>query len=333
MIYPKFIISFLIVAIALWFIPSEIGKNFQGLKPTEEFESYQRSQVRSEFFDDSINALYDKALQNKSDIPSWKLLSNSIAAKVQSLTEPPQGLVLELIDSMRHVLELAPDDKETLLNMGNISYNFQAFDKAAEYFKLYLDIENGDFNTRATYASALTFNGDFDTAEKELLFTLAKEPSHFLARANLAINYAVSGNKSEAQKAANEALNYAPNEEAKKKFSEFLKSLFTEKKQLKTPTIPKSTVPTQFVALDSYLRSNPIAGPKYIRIVASSRDVMDAHFSNFPMSAMPTFAKEKFYSGIKEEVSKHPEMSIFVKLRFLDHSTGEVLAELLLNTK
>lgn len=319
--------SVAIVAI-LVAVPWYMQENLSGSKPTVQYDTYMREQVRSENFDEELKALSKAAESNPKDIKSWKALSNKLADKIySSQSEPPQGMILELIDSLRHVLEIEPGDPETLLNMANLNYNFQVFDKAAEYFEQYLKVAKEDHTSRATYASALSFLGNFDEAEKELLYVIAKEPTHFLARANLAISYALAGNKEATKKASTEALKYAKDEETGKKFSQFIEQILAPKTQQVDNSAP-TEMPRpsgEFTNLEASIRSNPVAGPKFVFAKAGADKTIELHFANFPMKAMPPFAREKFLSGIKDAIKKEGLEQKYNEVKFMDHGTGETL--------
>jgi len=325
----------LISAAIIYFVPSFLEKNLAGNRPTVGYNDYLRNQTRDAEFDEDLKKLHDQAEANPKDLVVWKKLSNQIAKKVfSSKKQPAQGLVLELVDSMQHVLDLDPNDTETLLNMGNISYNFEVFDKAAHFLGQYLQIAKDDFNTRSTYASALSFLGKFEEAEKELLYVIAKEPKFFLARANLAITYALSGDKDAANKATKEAIPYAADKITIEKFEGFINQLLSPKETTVNESnqqIQPSQPESDLAALESSIRSNPVAGPKFVFAKSEADTIINLHFANFPMKAMPPFAKEKFLKGIIDVIKTEKLNEHYKLLRFLDHATGDVMEEVKLD--
>ena len=328
MINFKTILSTVVLAGALFYIPFHYYNDLAGEKPTVQYDDYVKEKNRAENFDPELTALYEKASTNPKDVDGWKILANEISVKLSEMDTPAQGLVFELIDALQHVLEIDPNDSEALLSMGNVSYNFQVFDKAAYYFSKYLDQHKDDLTTRATYASTLSFIGDFQDAEKELLYVIAKDPKSFLPRANLAINYALAGSKAEAKSAALEAVKYAPDSETKIKFDKFLLDLMNPKEA------PQQVAPKEIGKTDSslqnlsdYVKSNPVAGPKFITAKPNG-EFIELHFANFPMKAMPPVAKEKFFSGLKQQVQKDKLEEKYKALVFIDHATAEKMDEL-----
>lgn len=326
------ILASVVVVASLVAVPWYLQGSLSGNKPTASYDNYMRQQVRSENFDDTLKELSKKAEANPKDINTWKELSNKLADKIySSQSEPPQGMILELIDAMRHVLELQPGDPETLLNMANLNYNFQVFDKSAEYFDAYLKVAKEDHSSRATYASALSFLGKFDEAEKELLYIIAKEPGHFLARANLAISYALAGNKESAKTASVDALKYAKDDETRAKFTGFLEQILSPQPEVASETMPTTTAPitppasTEFTGLESSIRNNAVAGPKFVFAKAGADKTIELHFANFPMKAMPPFARDKFLNGVKDSIKKDGLENKYSQVKFIDHGTREVL--------
>jgi len=289
-----------------------------------------RNQNRAASFDQGLIDLAKAAENAPKDAAIWKQFAQALAQKVYSETGGNnQGTVIELIDALRHILDLQPNDPETLLSMANINYNFQVFDKAAEYFDAYLKINKDDHLSRSTFGSALSFLGRFDDAEKELLYVLAKDPAYFLARANLAIAYGLSGDKDAAQKAAKEAVLYAKDEETKTRFNSFLAEILNPKpiETREASAIPQKAGDPKLSGIESDIRANSVAGPKFVYAKIKTVDTLELNFANFPMKAMPPFAKEKFFNTIKESVLKSglPEIKSVI---FVDHGTNEIMETL-----
>jgi len=339
--YIKLAVATGVVSSFLWYVPHYLQQNLSGNKPTVPYNEYTKKSNRDSVFDNELKALYEKTKDEPENIENLKLLANAIAKKLNSAPASSQSLAFELIDTFQKILKISPDDTETLLSMGNISYNYQIFDKAAHYFEKYLEQVKMDHQTRATYASCLSFLGKFDEAEKELIYVISKEPTNFLARANLAINFAIAGDKEAAKKAVDEALPYAPNSDAKVKFKEFLSKLEKDAsgETQKTDNVSENLVAPENkkLTIDDYIKSNPIAGPKFIRS-HSNGDVLELHFINFPMKQMPPFAKEKFFNGIKEALLNEKQIngdqkSPYKTIKFLDHASGDIMDTLSLNSE
>lgn len=321
------IASLILLAALLVAIPLYLQSSLAGEKPSLPYDEYMKNQNRASSFDDNLKALAKAAETAPNDIATWKKFANALANKVYSSEDSTnQGNVIELIDALRHILDLDPNDPETLISMANINYNFQVFDKAAEFFDRYLKINKDDHLSRATYGSALSFLGQFDSAEKELLYVIAKEPSFFLARANLAITYALSGDKDLAKKTAAEAKRYAKDEQTRARFDSFLEEILNPKPQTEVATdkAPTSPVDPSLAGIEADIRGNPVAGPKFVFAKKQAEGVLELNFANFPMKGMPPFAKEKFFASIRESISRN-NLSEIQKVTFVDHATNETM--------
>jgi len=156
---------------------------------------------------------------------SWMNLVNSLLVKMEESNEPRLELVFEAIGALGNVLEISPENQTALLTMADLSFSHQAFDKALSFYQRYLALIPEDNSARARYASTLTFLGSHDQAVKELETVLNSEPKNFHALAYLAIAHSQSGDQNKAMEVGLVALEAAPNQEAKDRFSNFLDSL------------------------------------------------------------------------------------------------------------
>jgi tetratricopeptide (TPR) repeat protein len=321
------------IAVAATFIsvPLYLQNNLSGEKPVVPYDTYVRDQNRAANFTSRLSELSKLAEASPNNPKIWKEFANELAQKVYAPeAQSNQGLVIELIDALRHILDLEPNDPETLLSMANINYNFQVFDKAAEYFGAYLKVSKDDTTARATYGSALSFLGQFDEAEKELVYAISQDPKLFLARANLAISFALAGNKVKAKEAQQEALPFAQDNSTKEKFVVFIDEILNPKpntaKVVEAGPLPQRPTDPALTGLDSDIRSNPVAGPKYVYSRLDG-EILILNFANFPMSAMPPFAKDKFVNSIRESISNN-KLSQIKEIKFIDHATNETLYEI-----
>ncbi len=318
----------IVVASVFVGLPIYLQGNLSGQKPEVPYDTYIRDQNRVENFTTRLTELSQLAETSPKDVKIWREFANELAKTVYSSnTKGSQGLVIELLDALRHILDLEPNDAEALLSMANLNYNFQVFDKAAQYFAAYLKVNKDDAEARATYGSVLSFLGEYDEAEKELVYTISQNPNLFLPRANLAISFALAGNRDKAKKAEKEALPFAADKIMRDKFSVFLEEILNPKpqtaKSIEAGPLPKTPTDPALAGLDSDIRSNPIAGPKFV-YAKMEGDTLLLNFANFPMAAMPPIAKEKFLGSIRESITKN-KLTKVKRLKFIDHSTNETL--------
>lgn len=320
----------LILSASLGYASYYLKELHKGSAPTKSYADYSMEQARETLFNDELKALYDKAHADDKDIDAWKALANGLASMVAANPEAPQTLVMELVQSLRHILDLDPNDPNSLLNMANVSYNYQVFDKAAQYYELYLKFVPNDIQSRATYASALSFIQEHDRAESELLRVLNEKPDYFLALANRAINFAFQGDKQKTEAAVKKAVAHAPNNDAKEKFTGFIDRLLNpeQPKESQAQPNPTGSEHTRVDLLVDFVKANPVAGPKFAYSALPRPNSLELYFSKFPMEQMPPFAKQKFLGGIQAKAKELGLSGVLNELLFLDADSKNVMEKL-----
>lgn len=249
-------------------------------------------------------------------------LARLMWTRLGDFASPPQSLMLDLIDALSSVLSAAPNDKDSLLMLANLSFNQKVFNKSVEYFQRYLTLDPGNNEARASYASALTFLGQFDTAIKELDLVLKGNPRFFQAIAYKAIAYAQMGKISEAKALGAEALSVAPSEEAKARFSGFIESL--DQKPASADKTDSKERP-----IISFIRSNSVAGAKFA--TSSFKDgTLTIAFKSFPLDKMPTEIRDSFIGKLKQEALKDSDIKL---VKIVDVDSGQELSALSLMTQ
>lgn len=295
--FSKAPLTILFLVLVLGFI---LKDSFLGKKPAS---------LETSKSDPKIESLKDKTAKSPGDINAWRELAYAAQEKI----ETDQAYVFDLLEALRGILNINPQDKDALLGMAEISYSQQAFDKAAEFYRAYLEIEPNNEQVKANYASSLTFLSKIDEAKSILKEILKKEPANFQAGAYLAIAYARNGEIEEAKKIGSETMKHAPDDEAIKRFGNFLSSLN------KSDPKPASVVESPKGKFLQYFYEHPIVGPK-IRSHSFKGSELLLEVENFPMSAMPPNAREAFEKNIKAQMS-----SDVTKVVFLEN--GAVLGE------
>jgi tetratricopeptide (TPR) repeat protein len=264
------------------------------------------------------------------DLTKLKVFAGILGDKIRQEPKASQGLVFEAIDVLSRILHVAPNDPGALLLMADVSFEQQAFSKSLEFYEKYLRIEQQDLGARARYASTLTFLGRFDDSIKELKKVLAQDPKNFPAMAYVAITYHQKGDFKTARQYGTKALEIAPSEEARARFSGFMESL--KQAESAAPAASSQQVADKHSggveALVAAVQSNPIAGPKFVKHeVSHDEGVIKLYFKDFPMAMMPPFAKEKFFSGIR---NKAVELGLkrTKQVLFVDQTTSAVMETL-----
>jgi tetratricopeptide (TPR) repeat protein len=287
--------------------------------------------------DPELDALRSDLERAPQDMNALRSVASLLADRLRNRPDAPPALVFEAIDVLSRILKIAPDDPDALLMMADVSFDQKAFTKAIEFYERYLKIEPNDLGATARYASTLTFLQRYDDSIKQLDKVLAKDPKSFPAMAYLAITYAQKGDIAKAKDLGVKALELAPSEEARARFSGFVESISdpsaTRKAQDSTPSQINTTAPPSIGGVAGFvaaLRANPIAGPKLVSHDDSEPGLLKLVFKDFPMAMMPPFAKEKFFSSIKASAMQTNLVSV-KKIIFIDQATGQQMESIDLN--
>jgi tetratricopeptide (TPR) repeat protein len=280
------------------------------------------------------------------DLSRLKVFAGMLGDTLRSNPNAAPELVFEAIDVFGRILQREKDDPTALVLMADVSFDQRAFTKALDFYERYLKVAPDDLGARSRYASTLTFLGRYDDSIRELGSVLAVEPKNFPAMAYLAITYAQKGDPAKAKKIGGEALQVAPSEEARARFSSFVASLDqttnsskelapegsnVEQRGAQPPkSLGEMSAEQKRVALEQALRANPIAGPKFVR--AERTDTrLTLLYRDFPMAQMPPFAKEKFISGVKSAIAQNG-LSDVTEVVFSDATSGGMMESVALTT-
>jgi tetratricopeptide (TPR) repeat protein len=312
-IFPRHIATVLATAAVVFGFAWSAQKKLAGEKPTGHFQSM--AEPPSASLSPELKKLVEAARSRPDDLAGWKILTGALVRELQSAERPSTEIIFESMDALTNVLRLNPKDPDALIAFADLSFNQQVFDKAIGLYERYLTEQPEDLSARSRYASSLAFVQRYPDAVKELRAVLTKDPANFHAAAYLAITYAQMGEKSEALATGERALTLAPSDEARARFSDFLKTVKSD-----PPSEPAALRKAE-PAVVQFLKNNPIAGPKFDRFEERGGE-LKVFFRDFPMEQMPPFAKDKFLGGVKGAAQG---LSSVV---FIDASSGKQLERL-----
>lgn len=309
-IAPKQLGLFVVLTLAIWLGGWQAQQYLAGKQPSAPFEAQGGEHKSAEISDPELQKLRAAAEADPKNKDGWNTLANAIAQKLQSSEQADPALVFEAIAALRHILDIDPKDANALLAMAEISFNQQAFSKAADFYKQFLELEPADLDIRARYGSTLTFVGQFDDSLKQLNQVLARNPRHFHALAYLSVTYAEMGKQAEALATGERAIAEAPSDEARARFSEFMTTVKEGPKKQEMPTAvrgnvaPPTALPPEGAAIAEQMKSNSVAGRKFAGAEMRDGTTLVLNFNDFPMEQMPPFVREKFTNGVKEQLAK-----------------------------
>lgn len=322
----KFLFYLIPLCAAAYGLQSFIHYTREDKRPTEVFQEKEAPASQTGFShasratvtpikDEELDNLRTELEKSPQDLDKLRALVARIATLMRQSPEASQVLALEAVDTLGSILKQTPEDPEALIMMADVSFDQRAFEKAAGFYERYLKVSPEDLGARARYGSTLTFLGKLDQSVTELTTILEKDPSNFPANAYLSITYAEKGDEVKALEIGQKALSLAPNDEARARFGSFVDSIKEEKKD---PGVPDN-------AIVAAIRRNPIAGPKFVEFSESEdKTVLSLIFRDFPMQAMPPFAKEKFFQGVRDAAKG----TGYKAVKFMEFGTGKEMERL-----
>lgn len=284
--------------------------------------------------DPQVAVLREELEKDPQNIEKLKVMAGMLGDRLRNDPHSSNTTVFEAIDVLSRILAMAPNDPAALVMMADVSFDQKAFTKAQEFYERYLKLEPDNHGARARYASTLTFLGQYDKSIAELNSVLKQDPKNFPAMAYLSITYAQQGDLSKAKETGSAALNIAPSDEARARFSAFMTTL--EAQAGSSPVrgnIPSAQdapasppVITGVAGFLSQIKANPIAGPKFVGH-EEVKDDLRLTFKDFPMSQMPPFAKEKFFGSLRK-AAQEANLSHVKTLSFIDLTSGKVMEQI-----
>ena len=332
---PVHLLLITVLSLCLFAASWSMQKKLTGEKPSLTYRQYIKLHPELNSTDNTLEELKASAIKTNSK-EAWQtvvtyIMKNYAASKGTSSTELLSSeMAAEMLDALRAMLAIDPNDSRTILLIAELSFDKQAFSKAAEFYARYLQIVPGNPDVIARYASSLTFLGQYTLAIDELKKALEKDPNNFKTLAYLSIAYAETGEKKLALKNGRRALTVAPSEEARAKLGQYIAKISGGK----APSASNGARAGQrehgvenFIEL---LKKNRIAGPKLNKWKISANSLL-LYFDDFPMAAMPPFAKEKFFKIIKEN-AKGADLAEINEVQFVDRKSGKLMAELQIKT-
>lgn len=284
--------------------------------------------------DPQVAILREQLEKDPQNLEKLKLMAGILGDKLRNDPHSSNTAVFEAIDVLSRILAMVPNDPAALVMMADVSFDQKAFTKAQEFYERYLKLEPDNHGARARYASTLTFLGQYDKSIAELNSVLKQDPKNFPAMAYLSITYAQQGDLSKAKETGSAALNMAPSDEARARFSAFMTTLDGQ-----TSTSPaRGNVPSAESAASAPLtasgiagfvaqvKANPVAGPKFVGH-EEIKDDLRLTFKDFPMSQMPPFAKEKFFGSLRN-AAREATISHVKTISFIDLASGKVMEQI-----
>ena len=281
-----------------------------------------------------IKNLESQAKAQPKDIAIWNRLG-TVGLRA-SMFDPSYFRLAS--DAYGHVLQLDPDNLEALRGIGNLNYDRQKYDEAIAAYEHYLKLKPDDPDVQTDLGTMYLYTGNADQAIKRYQKALSIRPDTFETYYNLGVAYAALNNTAQARTSLQQALKFAPDPESKTRANDLLAKLAgggagaqlaasggSMGASEAVPAPPANSFEGQIEAM---VRGLPFAGPKVASVKWASKNKATVLMTDFPMEAMPPFARQKFLSDLGsgiEEAKKTYHVNGPFELQIADAGSGQVM--------
>ncbi len=284
-----------------------------------------------------VSNLQAQAKKQPKDIAIWNRLG-TVALRAALFDQSYYRMASE---AYAHVLELDPENLEALRGIGNLNYDRQKYDEAIAAYEHYLKNKPNDPDVQTDLGTMYLYTGNADQAIKRYQKAIAIKPDSFDAYFNMGVAYGAMDDKTDARSALDQALKFAPDQDAKSRVNGLLAKLSGTGAQAASAgggmaadggaasQPPGGTPANSFQGqIESMVRGLPFAGPKVQSVRWDSKNKATVLMNNFPMDAMPPFARQKFLgdlgAGIEDAKQTYHVAGPF-ELQIADAASGQVM--------
>lgn len=259
-----------------------------------------------------IANLAAEAEQKPDDATTWGRLSQVQyrAAQIDS------SYYAAALKSFRHVLDIAPDDPEAIRGVANIQYDLGDYQSALPQFERYLRLRPDDAGAQTDLATVRLHLGEVERAIGEYRRIIAANPPFVQAHYNLGVALHQVGDNEGALAAFRKAREVATDASVRERIDRVVAQL---QPGAATPVAEAAAPPPAPAApgapaagtppapgssfqesIERFFRTHEIVGPKLVRIEWPAPLTARVVLRDFPMTAMPPFARTKFTGRITD---------------------------------
>lgn len=255
--------------------------------------------------------------------------------------------------SFRHLLELDAEDPDALRGVANVQYDLGNYREALPYFERYVARRPSDHGAQTDLATVRLHLGEVTPAIAAYRQIIAADPSFVQAHYNLGVALHQTGDDAGALAAFRQARDVATDARIRARVEEVIAGLDGTRAGTALPTAgaaaagaapsasptagpPAAGAPTSAAhagspfqqAIEAFFRSHEIVGPKVTAVEWTSVVAGRVIVRDFPMAAMPPFARTKFTDRIRGAVrgakTSHG-VGEAVEITIVDGATGVVM--------
>ena len=282
-----------------------------------------------------IANLVTEAEKKPKDVAAWSRLSQVQyrAAQLDSTYYPAA------LESFRHVLELDPKNEEALRGAANVQYDLGNYRDALPYFEKYVARHPDDPGAQTDLATVRMNLGEIEPAIAAYRKVVAANPGFVQAHYNLGVALHQTGDNAGALAAFQRARDAATDTRIRSRVEQVIAGL--EGRPFESDRKPEPQSPAGSTAratgatgspfqraIEDFFRSHEIVGPRVVGVEWSGPTRARVLVRDFPMAAMPPFARSKFTGRIREAVAgakqAHGAQGT-VEIAIVDAPTGDTM--------
>jgi cytochrome c-type biogenesis protein CcmH/NrfG len=259
-----------------------------------------------------IADLAAKTAKTPADLEAWQKLAQVQyrAALLDPNYYPPA------LGSFQHILEIDPRNADALRGVANVHYDREEYREAIPFYERYLSLRPDDPSAQTDLATMRLYSGEVQRAVADFRRIIAAHPTFFQAHYNLGIALHQAGDAGAALAAFTRAREVATEDRLREHVGTIIARL-TGGPPAGAPAgaAPGATTApgvatgaaasrpadgTLQGAVETFFRTHEIVGPRVATIEWVEPTRATVLLRDFPMAAMPPFAREKFTARIRE---------------------------------
>ncbi|MCG8487651.1 MAG: tetratricopeptide repeat protein, partial [Chromatiales bacterium] len=219
--------------------------------------------------------------------------------------------------TLERLLQRFPSHPYSLRLLGNIYFQLGDHEHSVLFYERYLQQIPNDANVMTDLGTQYFAMGAFERAAGQYRKALELFPDIYHAQFNLSLVYKEMGNLtlSEQARTAAEAIERRVG-----------KTLAPDPDLARLPdgadATPRIAASDPYGSLRIFFAAHPIVGPKMVGFEAGDQGAV-LSLRNFPMEAMPPFARQAFDKKVRERLAQIPDGQLTIR----DADNGQVMAE------
>ncbi len=287
-----------------------------------------------------IDQLAQDAKSKPNDVTAW----NKLGAVSMRAALFDSSYYDRAAEAYAHVLKLDPNNLDALRGIGDVYYDRNNYDEAIAAYEHYLKQKPKDPEVLTDLGTMYLYTGNADQAVVQYKKAIAVKPDLYQAYYNMGVAYGEQNDKANAAIVLTKAISLAPDDAMRKQAIQAFTKItgMPPKTATQVASSLKSGSPAAGAgaaasavsdktfkgAMEAMVRNLPVAGNKVTSIEWPSKYRAKVMMSNFPMDAMPPFARDKFLSDLKTGIANTKEahkVTAKVEVDIVDDASGHVM--------